>query len=58
MQVVWDKKENMQGSSPLAFLNTKLLLCSSALALLKHLILVTLKHQLDLLLEENIEQNM
>jgi hypothetical protein len=58
MQVVWDKNRICRGRSPLAFLNTKLLLCSSALSLLKLLILVTFKHQLDLLLEANIEHNM
>jgi hypothetical protein len=35
MQVVWNKNRICRGRSPLAFLNTKILLCSSALAHLK-----------------------
>jgi hypothetical protein len=35
MQVVWDRNRICRGRRPLAFLNTKLLLCYSALALLK-----------------------
>jgi hypothetical protein len=54
MQVVWDKNRICRGRRPLAFLQQKLLLCSSALALL---IFRTFEQQIDLLLEANIRHN-